>query len=57
MSIFEHRAGAEKPNQMAEDWVGKNLTNTLPTSPEIIVGEVGAHELNPTKLGIREVAK
>jgi len=55
VSIFEHRAGAEKPNQMAEDWVGKNLTNTLPTSPEIIVGEVGAHELNPTKLGIREL--
>jgi hypothetical protein len=57
ISIFEHRAGAEKSNRMAEDWVGKNLTNTLPTSPEIIVGEVGAHELNPTKLGIREVAK
>ena len=56
ISIFEHRAGAEKSNQMAEDWVGKN-PNTLPTSPEIIVGEVGAHELNPTKLGIREVAK
>jgi hypothetical protein len=48
--------GAEKSNQMAEDWVGKN-PNTLPTSPEIIVGEVGAHELNPTKLDIREVAK
>ena len=57
ISIFEHRAGAEKSNQMAEEWVRKNLTNTLPTSPEIIVGEVGAHELNPTKLGIREVAK
>jgi hypothetical protein len=55
ISIFEHRAGAEKSNRMAEDWVGKNLTNTLPTSPEIIVGEVGAHELNLTKLGIREV--
>src|SRR5215217_2079161 len=55
--IFEQRAGAEKTNQMAEDWVGKNLTNTLPTSPEIIVGEVGAHELNLSKLGIREIAK
>ena len=54
ISIFEHRTGAEKSNRMAEDWVGKNLTNTLPTSPEIIVGEVGAHELNLTKLGIRE---
>jgi hypothetical protein len=55
ISIFEHRAGAEKSNQMAEDWVGKNLTNTLPTSPEIIVGEVGAHELNLTKLGRRQL--
>jgi hypothetical protein len=55
ISIFEHRAGAEKSNRMAEDWVGKNMTNTLPTSPEIIVGEVGAHELNLTKLGIREL--
>jgi hypothetical protein len=57
ISIFEHQAGAEKSNQMAEDWVGRNLTNTLPTSPEIIVGEVGAHELNLTKLGIREAIR
>jgi hypothetical protein len=55
ISIFEHRAGAERSNRIAENWIGKNLTNTLPTSPEIIVGEVGAHELNLTKLGIREV--
>ena len=56
ISIFEHRAGAEKSYKMSEVWIGKN-PNTLPTSPEIIVGEVGAHELNLTKLGIREVAK
>jgi hypothetical protein len=55
ISIFEHRAGAERSNRIAENWIGKNLTNALPTSPEIIVGEVGAHELNLTKLGIREV--
>ena len=55
ISIFEHRAGAERSNRIAENWIGKNLTNTLPTSPEIIVGEVGAHELNLTKLGKREV--
>ena len=57
ISIFEHRAGAERSNRIAENWIGKNLTNTLPTSPEIIVGEVGAHELNLTKLGIREVRR
>jgi hypothetical protein len=40
---------------LAEDWVGRTLSSVLPTSPEIIVGEVGAHELNLNKLGIREV--
>jgi hypothetical protein len=55
ISIFEHRAGAERSNRIAENWIGKNLTNTLPTSPEIIVGEVGAHELNLNKLGRRQL--
>ena len=54
ISIFEHRAGAERSNRMAEDWVGSNLS-ALPTSPEIIAGEVGAHELNRAKLGIGEL--
>jgi len=48
VSIFEHRAGAERSNKLAEDWVGRALPSALPTSPEIIVGEVGAHELNLT---------
>lgn len=52
ISIFEHRAGAEESNRRAEDWVGKNLPSALPTSPTIIVGKVGAHELNLAKLGI-----
>ena len=55
ISIFEHRAGAERSNKLAEDWVGRTLSSALPTSPEIIVGEVGAHEINLTKLGIREI--
>jgi hypothetical protein len=55
ISVFEHRAGAEKSNKLAEDWVGRTLSSSLPTSPEIIVGEVGAHEINLSKLGIREV--
>lgn len=52
ISIFEHRAGAERSNKLAEDWVGGNLSSALPTSPEVIVGEVFAHELNLAKLGI-----
>ena len=55
ISIFEHRAGAERSNKLAEDWVGSNLSSALPTSPEIIVGEVFAHELNLAKLGIGEL--
>ena len=55
ISVFEHRAGAERSNKLAEDWVGRTLTWALPTSPQKIVGEVGAHELNLNKLGIREV--
>ncbi len=55
VSIFEHRAGAEESNRMAADWVRENLTSMFPNPPEIIEGEVGAHELNLAKLGIREV--
>jgi hypothetical protein len=55
ISIFEYRAGAERSNKLAEDWVGRTLSSALPTSPQIIVGEVGAHELSLTKLGIREL--
>ena len=52
INIFEHRAGAERSNKLAEDWVGGNLSSALPTSPEVIVGKVFAHELNLAKLGI-----
>lgn len=55
ISDFEDRAGAEKSNKLAEHWVGRSLSSALPTSPETIVGEVGAHELNLIKHGIREI--
>ena len=55
ISVFEDRAGAERSNKLAEDWVGRTLSSALPTSAEIIVGEGGAHELNLIKLDIREV--
>ncbi len=55
VSIFEHRAGAEESNRMAADWVRENLASMLPNPPETIEGEVGAHELNLAKLGVREV--
>ena len=53
VSVFEHRAGAERSNKLAEDWVGRALPSALPTSPVVRVGKVGAHELNPTELDTR----
>ena len=32
ISVFEDRAGAEKSNKLAEDWVGRSLSSALPTS-------------------------
>src|ERR671929_1764304 len=55
VSIFEDQAGAEESIRIATDWVRQNLAALLPNPPEITAGEVEAHELNLTKLGIREV--
>jgi hypothetical protein len=55
ISVFEDRAGAEESINMAADYIRQNLASLLPNPPEIIAGDVGAHELNLTKLGIREV--
>ena len=52
ISVFEHRAGAEESNRRAENWVGTNMSWALPTSPMVLVGKVGAHELNLAKLGM-----
>jgi hypothetical protein len=40
---------------MAAEWIGENLAAMIPTPPVVIEGEVGAHELNLVKLGIREI--
>ena len=55
VSIFEDQAGAEESIRMAADWVRQNLAALLPDPPELTAGEVEAHELNLTKLGIREI--
>jgi hypothetical protein len=55
VSVFEDKAGAEESISMAADWIRQNMASLLPNPPEITAGEVGAHELNLTKLGIREV--
>ncbi len=55
VSVFEDQAGAEESNRRAAGWVNENLASMIPNPPEIIDGEVGAHELNLAKLGIREI--
>ena len=55
VSVFEDQAGAEESIKMAADFIRQNMAALLPNPPEITAGEVGAHELNLTKLGIREV--
>jgi quinol monooxygenase YgiN len=55
VSVFEDQAGAEESIRMAADWIRQNLAALLPDPPEITAGEVEAHELNLTKLGVRKV--
>jgi hypothetical protein len=58
IGVFEDRTGAEESIKMAADFIReRNLTSLLPNPPEIIAGEVGAHELNLAKLGIRKVTE
>ena len=57
VSVFEDQAGAEESIRMAADWIRQNLAALLPNPPEITAGEVEAHELNLTKLGVRKVKK
>ena len=44
VSVFEDRAGAEESTRMAADWAGRNMASFLPNPPEVVQGEVGAHE-------------
>jgi len=44
VSVFEDRAGAEESTRMAADWAGRNMASLLPNPPEVVQGEVGAHE-------------
>ena len=57
VSVFEDQAGAEESVRMAADWIQQNMAALLPNPPEITAGEVGAHELNLTKLGVSKVRK
>src|ERR687893_1155425 len=55
VSVFEDQAGAEESTKMAADYGKDNLASLMSNPPEITAGEVSTHELNLTKLGVREV--
>jgi hypothetical protein len=44
VNVFKDRAGAEESVRAAADYVKKNLTSLLPNPPEVITGEVIAHQ-------------
>jgi hypothetical protein len=44
VSVFEDQAGAEESIRMAADWTRQNMALLLPNPPEVLQGEVGAHE-------------
>jgi hypothetical protein len=44
VSVFEDRAGAEESTRMAADYIRENMASLLPEPPEVLQGEVGAHE-------------
>ena len=44
ISVFEDRAGAEESTRMAADWRRQNMASLIPNPPEVLEGEVVAHE-------------
>ena len=44
VSVFEDRDGAEESTRMAADWVRQNMPSLLPNPPEVLEGELFAHE-------------
>ena len=44
ISVFEDRAGAEESTRMAADWIRQNMASLFPNPPEVLQGEVVAHE-------------
>lgn len=45
VSIFEDQAGSEKAQQMASDWVARNLGTVIRGLPTITAGPVRVHKV------------
>jgi hypothetical protein len=48
VSVFEDRAGAEESTRVVADWVRQNMASLFPNPPEVLQGEVVAHEASST---------
>ena len=44
VSVFDDRKGAEESTRMASVYISENMASVLPGSPEVLQGEVVAHE-------------
>ena len=44
VSVFEDRAGAEESSRVAADWIRQNMASLFPNPPEVMEGEVVAHD-------------
>ncbi len=44
VSVFEDRAGAEESSRVAADWIRQNMASLFPDPPEVLEGEVVAHD-------------
>ena len=54
VSVFEDRAGAEESSRVAADWVRQNMASLFPNPPEVLEGEVVAHDAASAVSGVTD---
>ena len=54
VSVFEDRAGAEESSRVAADWIRQNMASLFPNPPEVLEGEVVAHDAASAVSGVTD---
>jgi len=54
VSVFEDRAGAEESSRVAADWIRQNMASLFPNPPEVLEGEVVAHDAASVVSGVTD---
>ncbi len=54
VSVFEDRAGAEESTRVVADWVRQNMASLFPNPPEVLEGEVVAHDAASAVSGVTD---